>query len=49
MLMRLRDPRRFGAVLWHEGDISQHPLLAKLGPEPLLEGFRLSRVLGLSL
>ena len=38
-LMRLRDPRRFGAVLWHEGDITQHPLLAKLGPEPLLDNF----------
>ncbi len=36
-LMRLRDPRRFGAVLWHEGDITTHPLLAKLGPEPLAE------------
>ncbi len=34
-LMRLRDPRRFGAVLWHEGDVNQHPLLSKLGPEPL--------------
>jgi formamidopyrimidine-DNA glycosylase len=39
MLMRLRDPRRFGAVLWNEGDIAQHTLLAKLGPEPLLEDF----------
>ena len=38
-LMRLRDPRRFGAVLWHAGDISQHKLLASLGPEPLLEDF----------
>ena len=38
-LMRLRDPRRFGAVLWHEGDITQHPLLLKLGPEPLLDDF----------
>lgn len=38
-LMRLRDPRRFGAVLWHEGDIAQHALLAKLGPEPLLGDF----------
>jgi formamidopyrimidine-DNA glycosylase len=35
LLMRLRDPRRFGAVLWHEGDSNTHPLLAKLGPEPL--------------
>ena len=38
-LMRLRDPRRFGAVLWHEGDIAQHPLLSGLGPEPLLDDF----------
>lgn len=36
-LMRLRDPRRFGAVLWHQGDATTHPLLAKLGPEPLEE------------
>jgi formamidopyrimidine-DNA glycosylase len=34
-ILRLRDPRRFGAVLWHEGDVSEHPLLAHLGPEPL--------------
>lgn len=33
-MLRLRDPRRFGAVLW-AADPSQHPLLAKLGPEPL--------------
>ena len=38
-LMRLRDPRRFGAVLWHDGDVRAHPLLAGLGPEPLDEGF----------
>ena len=38
-LMRLRDPRRFGAVLWHRGDANAHPLLAKLGPEPLEEYF----------
>ncbi|MDO8988316.1 MAG: bifunctional DNA-formamidopyrimidine glycosylase/DNA-(apurinic or apyrimidinic site) lyase [Sideroxyarcus sp.] len=38
-LLRLRDPRRFGAVLWHEGDIAQHPLLATLGPEPLGQDF----------
>ena len=38
-LLRLRDPRRFGAVLWHEGDIAQHPLLSALGPEPLSAGF----------
>ena len=36
--LRLRDPRRFGAVLWTD-DVSQHPLLAHLGPEPLTPGF----------
>ena len=39
MLMRLRDPRRFGAVLWHGGDVHTHPLLATLGPEPLPDKF----------
>ena len=39
LMMRLRDPRRFGAVLWHAGDVSRHPLLAQLGPEPLQENF----------
>jgi formamidopyrimidine-DNA glycosylase len=38
-VLRLRDPRRFGAVLWHTGDILQHPLLVNLGPEPLTESF----------
>ena len=33
--LRLRDPRRFGAVLWHEGeDVELHPLIAVLGVEP---------------
>src|SRR5690606_2569296 len=33
----LHDPRRFGAVLWHNhdnGPLLQHPLLASLGIEP---------------
>lgn len=38
-VMRLRDPRRFGAVLWHAGNIAQHPLLVALGPEPLQAEF----------
>lgn len=38
-LLRLRDPRRFGAVLWHAGDVAQHPLLIGLGPEPLEQDF----------
>lgn len=37
--LRLRDPRRFGAVLWLEGDPQQHPLLSVLGIEPLADGF----------
>lgn len=32
--LRLRDPRRFGAVLLTD-DPGRHPLLAHLGPEPL--------------
>ena len=36
--LRLRDPRRFGAVLWTE-NVKRHPLLAHLGPEPLTPEF----------
>jgi len=40
IVLRLRDPRRFGALLWHEGsDIEKHPLLAVLGIEPLSDAF----------
>ncbi len=38
-LLRLHDPRRFGAVLWHSGNISQHPFFLNLGPEPLTDDF----------
>ena len=41
-LLRMTDPRRFGAVLWHDhenGAIEQHPLLQNLGMEPLTEQF----------
>lgn len=34
-VMRLRDPRRFGAVLWAGEQYTQHKLLSTLGPEPL--------------
>ncbi len=37
--LRLRDPRRFGAVLWKAGDAFSHPLLAHLGMEPLDPAF----------
>lgn len=38
-ILRLRDPRRFGMVVWQAGDGLSHPLLARLGPEPLEAGF----------
>ena len=38
-LMRLHDPRRFGAVLWVESDVFSHPLLTSLGVEPLTDDF----------
>ena len=37
-VLRFTDPRRFGAVLWHDprdGDLQQHVLLRRLGVEPL--------------
>ena len=40
--LRMTDPRRFGAVLWHavqDGDLGQHVLLRQLGVEPLEGGF----------
>ena len=37
--VRLRDPRRFGLVLWHTGDVSKHRLFASLGSEPLSADF----------
>lgn len=37
-MLRLRDPRRFGAVLL-TADPKHHPLLAHLGPEPLTRTF----------
>jgi len=43
-LLRLRDPRRFGAVLWGGDDPATHPLLRDLGPEPL-EDHRLGATL----
>jgi formamidopyrimidine-DNA glycosylase len=38
-VLRLRDPRRFGAVLWAGLEPSKHELLGVLGPEPLEEVF----------
>jgi len=38
-VLRFHDPRRFGSLLWTPGDPLEHPLLAKLGPEPLSANF----------
>ncbi len=37
-ILRFHDPRRFGSFLWAD-DWASHPLIAKLGPEPLGERF----------
>lgn len=38
-LIRYTDPRRFGAVLWTQQELSEHSLFQKLGPEPLTRAF----------
>lgn len=38
-VLRLTDPRRFGAVLWGGKKPEEHALLCKLGPEPLEGAF----------
>lgn len=38
-VLRLNDPRKFGAVLWADDPVEQHPLLVTLGPEPLTVAF----------
>lgn len=38
-VLRLNDPRRFGAVLWFDKHIDEQGLLAKLGPEPFSDEF----------
>ena len=39
VVVRLRDPRRFGLVLWQAGNPLAHALLANIGPEPLSAEF----------
>jgi formamidopyrimidine-DNA glycosylase len=38
-ILRFHDPRRFGSVHWTESNPYEHPLLAKLAPEPLSSKF----------
>ena len=37
--LRFHDPRRFGCLLWTEETAEQHPLLIRLGVEPLSDDF----------
>ena len=39
MMLRFRDPRRFGSIHITSADPGAHPLLRNLGPEPLDSGF----------
>ncbi|HUN67973.1 MAG TPA: bifunctional DNA-formamidopyrimidine glycosylase/DNA-(apurinic or apyrimidinic site) lyase [Burkholderiales bacterium] len=43
-ILRLRDPRRFGAVLWTREPPGAHPLIRHLGIEPLSRAFDASRL-----
>ncbi len=43
-ILRMRDPRRFGAVLWTEAPPESHPLIRHLGVEPLSGAFNARRL-----
>jgi len=47
-VLRLRDPRRFGAVLWTEAPAEAHPLIRHLGIEPLSRALSAARLHALS-
>jgi formamidopyrimidine-DNA glycosylase len=39
LAVRFNDPRRFGSLVYTEGEPGKHPLLARLGPEPFTAAF----------
>ena len=47
-MIRLRDPRRFGAVLWTQASVDAHPLIANLGIEPLSRALDPARLFALT-
>ena len=47
-MIRLRDPRRFGAVLWTQAAVDAHPLIANLGIEPLSRALDAARLFALT-
>lgn len=46
--LRYNDSRRFGSILWTEGDPSRHARLASLGPEPFSSDFNAAYLYQLS-
>ena len=38
-VLRYRDPRRFGCILWTTKSVGQHKLISVMGPEPLSDDF----------
>jgi formamidopyrimidine-DNA glycosylase len=47
-VLRLRDPRRFGALLWTDRAPESHPLIVHLGVEPLSRSFDARRLYALA-
>lgn len=47
-ILRYRDPRRFGCMLWAGREPFKHVLLEKLGPEPLTDDFNATYLFALS-
>lgn len=47
-ILRYRDPRKFGCILWIAAEVEQHRLLSKLGPEPLSAEFNSDYLFALS-
>jgi len=43
-ILRFRDPRKFGCMLWLGSEPERHPLLCDLGPEPLSGDFNGERL-----
>lgn len=47
IILRYNDPRKFGCWLWTK-KAEQHPLMARLGPEPLSDAFTANYLFGKS-
>ncbi|WP_298440719.1 bifunctional DNA-formamidopyrimidine glycosylase/DNA-(apurinic or apyrimidinic site) lyase [uncultured Ferrimonas sp.] len=43
-VLRLNDPRRFGAAIWWSLPLDGQPLLNQLGPEPLTDDFNVAQL-----